>query len=97
VTKKLEKARDIHTCGGCGTKNDLIECGGIYNCTNPFCLASGAWNLRIQREYQDENGHQTEDQVRKMLSDLDAEMDYMNSRRGILARCRERLRKRLVE
>jgi hypothetical protein len=95
MADKLEKPRAINTCGGCGTTNDLVECGGIYNCPNPFCLASGAWNLRLEREYQDEDGGQTNDQIQRMMDDLMKEINSLNERLKILEKCRKRLRDRM--
>jgi hypothetical protein len=93
--KNLEKPRDIHICGGCGTTGDLVECGGIYNCPNPFCLATGAWNLRLERGYQDEEGGQTDDQLQRMLNDLMEEISHLNASLKILDGCRKRIRDRM--
>jgi len=95
MAEQLEKARDVHKCGGCGTTGDLVECGGIYNCPNPFCLATGAWNLRLERGYQDEEGGQTDDQMQRMMDDLMKEISHLNARLNILEGCRKRIRSRM--
>ena len=43
----MSEGRDINKCIGCGLVDDLVECGGIYYCPNPFCSASGATNWKL--------------------------------------------------
>lgn len=40
------KKRDVNTCISCDLNDDLVECGGIYYCPNPFCYSSGSTNWK---------------------------------------------------
>ena len=79
-------ARDIGRCIGCGSTDPAVECGGIYHCPNRFCLASGAWNVRVQHGYQDDKGQWTAEQLDRMLADCERE-------HNVLTRSLERLRR----
>lgn len=79
--------REIGRCIGCGSTDPEVECGGIYHCPNRYCLASGAWNLRLKSGYQDGEGRQTDEQLETMLADCERES-------GVLTRSLERLKAR---
>jgi hypothetical protein len=72
---------DIHRCCGCGWEDESVEGAGIFYCSNPFCLASGAFNERMKAGYHDGKGHQKYEQLERMIADcrvaLGAETDPM--------------------
>lgn len=88
------EARDIYTCGGCGTKGPDVECGGIYHCPNKFCLAAGAFYLRVQAGYHGDDGDMNEEGYKKMAAECAAEIQATEKRVEILKGCLDRLHKR---
>jgi len=62
--------RDHTICQGCGSDDPAVEAGGIHGCPNRHCLASGAWNGRMEAGYQDGDGKTSPAQALAWRGDL---------------------------
>lgn len=79
------------TCGSCGSRG--AEGKGIFYCPNKFCMASGAFNLRVKAGYHNENGKVSEDQAEQWLADGRKALAEAEHHAAVLRRSMERLEK----
>lgn len=92
-----------HTiCQGCGSDDSEVEAGGIYGCSNRHCLASGAWNGRMEAGYQDGDGKTSPAMALKWRGDLLADLmaaaeDGEPKRLAVMVRSARRVAKHLGE